>query len=188
MSDDFDHHKAIRKALRGALADGGFALKRVPEYALHLIEVQGWLPEFESLRELVEAPVLKGGFHDDVNRLEVLCARTAAEVPLREALGVGQGRRTDLNNNISEVRSRPEGTARAYTLTRLQRQRPDLAKQVTDGELSANAAAIEAGFRKPTATVPIDTVEAAIRALARRFPIQDIAAAVEQAIQIERTV
>jgi hypothetical protein len=40
------------------------------------------------------------------------------------------------------------GTTVEYTLARLNRDRPDLAARVRAGELSANAAAIEAGFRK----------------------------------------
>jgi hypothetical protein len=40
------------------------------------------------------------------------------------------------------------GTTRAYTLDRLERERPDLFERVKAKELSANAAAIEAGFRK----------------------------------------
>jgi hypothetical protein len=40
------------------------------------------------------------------------------------------------------------GTNTAYTLARLDRDRPDLAAQVRAGELSANAAAIKAGWRK----------------------------------------
>jgi hypothetical protein len=43
------------------------------------------------------------------------------------------------------------GMCATYTLARLRRDRPDLAAQVEAGELSAHAAAIEAGFRrKPT--------------------------------------
>jgi hypothetical protein len=41
-----------------------------------------------------------------------------------------------------------QGNSRAYTLDRLHRERPDLYARVLVGELSANAAAIEAGFRK----------------------------------------
>jgi hypothetical protein len=37
---------------------------------------------------------------------------------------------------------------KAHWLARLRRDRPDLAEKVIAGELSANAAAIEAGFRK----------------------------------------
>jgi hypothetical protein len=40
------------------------------------------------------------------------------------------------------------GNSAIYTLARLDRDRPDLAAQVRSGRLSANAAAIEAGFRK----------------------------------------
>ena len=40
------------------------------------------------------------------------------------------------------------GTSREYTLRRLAKSRPDLLSRVESGELSANAAAIEAGFRK----------------------------------------
>jgi hypothetical protein len=40
------------------------------------------------------------------------------------------------------------GNLRSYTVARLKRDRPDLAERVIAGELSANAAAVEAGFRK----------------------------------------
>jgi hypothetical protein len=40
------------------------------------------------------------------------------------------------------------GNRRAYTLDRLKRNNPELFAKVVNGELSANAAAIEAGFRK----------------------------------------
>jgi hypothetical protein len=40
------------------------------------------------------------------------------------------------------------GNSALYTLKRLKRERPDLFQQVLGGRLSANEAAIEAGFRK----------------------------------------
>ena len=40
------------------------------------------------------------------------------------------------------------GLTATYTLARLDRDRPDLAEKVRSGELSANAAAVEAGFRR----------------------------------------
>jgi hypothetical protein len=45
-------------------------------------------------------------------------------------------------------RSRQYGTSWQDTVDRLRRDRPDLAERVMRGELSAHAAAIEAGFRK----------------------------------------
>ncbi|MGA9240509.1 MAG: hypothetical protein WBW03_00805, partial [Silvibacterium sp.] len=41
-----------------------------------------------------------------------------------------------------------QGTSLSYTLSRLKRKKPDLFMRVVNGELSANAAAIEAGWRK----------------------------------------
>lgn len=49
----------------------------------------------------------------------------------------------------SGVESRTKrGTSSDYTLARLDRDKPELADRVRAGEISANAAAIEAGFRK----------------------------------------
>jgi|SaaInlStandDraft_1057018.scaffolds.fasta_scaffold35918_2 hypothetical protein len=49
--------------------------------------------------------------------------------------------------------SNPRGNAATHTLKRLKRDNPELAERVVNGDLSANAAAIEAGFRKPTITL-----------------------------------
>jgi hypothetical protein len=65
------------------------------------------------------------------------------------------------------------GRGAAYLLARLDRDRPDLAERVhlpknDPAHLSANAAAIEAGFRHKTITVPLD-MEGAAKALRQRF-------------------
>jgi hypothetical protein len=54
------------------------------------------------------------------------------------------------------------GTSRAYTLARLERDEPALAARVLAGELSAHAAAIEAGWRKPSIrySLPTDAADA----------------------------
>jgi hypothetical protein len=49
----------------------------------------------------------------------------------------------------------------AYTLARLDRDAPALAAKVRAGELKANAAAIQAGFRTRTHTIPHDVPRAA---------------------------
>jgi hypothetical protein len=76
----------------------------------------------------------------------------------REVTKVGQGRRTDLVDIVNEVKP-SKGNSRAYTLDRLKRDRPDLFDKVCAGELSANAAAIEAGWRKPP--TPLGTLRKA---------------------------
>jgi hypothetical protein len=60
------------------------------------------------------------------------------------------------------------GTNDNYTVRRLKRDRPDLAEMVLDGELSANAAAIEAGFRIKSITIPIHP-ERAARSICNHF-------------------
>lgn len=57
-----------------------------------------------------------------------------------------------------------KGRGAGYQTRRLERDRPDLAARVKAGDLSANAAAIEAGFRPKTVTVPL-TVDGVTRAL-----------------------
>jgi hypothetical protein len=110
----------------------------------------------------VTAPPFRG-LGADLALVEDLCADdVAATTMLRQAKDAGkrQGARTDLRNNITEVPPRRlRGTAREYALVQLAEARPDLHARVCGGELSANAAAIEAGFRKRA--TPLDTLRKA---------------------------
>jgi hypothetical protein len=69
-----------------------------------------------------------------------------------------QGQRTDLvdtrGGDINEVK-RPDGNSVDAALRRLRGQRPDLHARVLNAELSAHAAMIEAGFRKPRQRDPL---------------------------------
>lgn len=70
----------------------------------------------------------------------------------RKLLAHGSNQHTRGGDNITSTTPLERGTSAEYTLARLDRDRPELAEQVRAGKLSANAAAIEAGFRKqPTA-------------------------------------
>lgn len=60
-----------------------------------------------------------------------------------------------------------------YQLARLRRDAPELADQVQRGEISANKAAIKAGFRKPSLTVPLDP-EGLARAVKRHFTAEEV--------------
>jgi hypothetical protein len=65
------------------------------------------------------------------------------------------------------VTIKPErGNSRAYTLDRLRRERPDLFERVKAGEFSANAAAIEAGFRKRA--TPLERIKREIAKLDKK--------------------
>ena len=74
--------------------------------------------------------------------------RAALEAPPIEAHGTNQHDHGGGDNITSTPETR--GTSLTYTIRRLKRDRPDLVERVAAGELSPNAAAIEAGFRKRT--------------------------------------
>jgi hypothetical protein len=116
----------------------------------------------KTFREFVESRPFRGLGEklEDIKRL--LAGDDLAEVRLRELVvapkHLHQDRDADNNNIIisndlfipdepAEKKS-TQGTSRAYTLTRLHNERPDLFELVVEGEMSANAAAIMAGWRK----------------------------------------
>ncbi len=90
----------------------------------------------------------------------------------------GPGRGNKTGDNITRFSDR--GTSESYTIRRLKRDRPELAEKVISGEISANAAAIQAGFRKKTLTVPAD-VRAAARVLVKHFDAQELCEALIEA-------
>jgi hypothetical protein len=59
----------------------------------------------------------------------------------------------------------PDQRTAAGVVRRLNRDRPDLAQAVAEGRISANAAAIEAGFRRRKVSVPVDNPASVVRAL-----------------------
>lgn len=71
-----------------------------------------------------------------------------------------------------------QGTRRDYTLTRLKQNAPELFEDVKAKRLSANAAAIQAGFRRPMRSIPIDSPKQAVRALLRVFSVDDLLRAI----------
>lgn len=112
----------------------------------------------KSLASYLTTPPPKGvGIKlDTVERL--IAGDPDAEVLYRKAMTAPAHRTAGSNDNV--ITSTPkQGNTRAYTLDRLERERPDLFEKVKTKQLSANAAAIKAGFRKqPT---PLDQLRKA---------------------------
>jgi hypothetical protein len=80
--------------------------------------------------------------------------------PLERAVALGQhggDRRSEKARADQAGVSSLKYNTKAHWLARLQRDRPDLAQRVINGELSANAAAIEAGFR--TKLTPFERIK-----------------------------
>ena len=101
-----------------------------------------------------------------------------------EPLPAHGGSRARDNEQGSTATSKNRGTE--YIIGRLKRDRPDLAQRVVDGDLTANAAAIEAGFRRRLVQVPADDVDAAMKTLLRHFSPSEILEAAEKNAGVTR--
>jgi hypothetical protein len=71
-------------------------------------------------------------------------------------------------NDVDNIHVRPTGTSAARALRALREHDSDLHKRVLRGELSPHAAAVKAGLRTRTISVPFD-VERAANAIVRHF-------------------
>jgi hypothetical protein len=167
--------------LQQAMGRGGSALfKLVPKQLQWILEKEVWKEcqdkqgrPFASFEAFVTHK-LWWGLESSIDDLLSYC-RKAEEVQklIREQISpiaahgeYGRGRPKDRGVHHTSVRG--TGNA-AYTIARLRRDRPDLAARVLSGELSPNAAAIQAGFRRKTWTAPVEIEELAA-AIERRYP------------------
>jgi hypothetical protein len=102
------------------------------------------------------------------------------DVPVTFAAAVTLGKQGPPlgNRNAAKVKDKNKGSNKTivslgrgadYTVARLDRDLPELAQAVRRGEITANAAAVQAGFRKPTWTAPADP-ERLAQAIEKRFP------------------
>jgi hypothetical protein len=80
----------------------------------------------------------------------------------------GRGNKTA--DNVSGFKF---GNSEPYTVARLKRDHKELAQQVIAGKLTANAAAIQAGFRVRTISVPLDPKRAG-KILRRHFSLEQL--------------
>lgn len=79
--------------------------------------------------------------------------------------------------NVDNVHNseRPTGNSESTALRRLRKDRPDLHAQVLNGELSAHAAAVQAGFRPKTCTIRTDKPESIVATLRRQLAPETLA-------------
>lgn len=76
--------------------------------------------------------------------------------------------RPKANESNTHISSKRDASA---ALARLKRDRPDLAAKVIAGEMTAHAAAVEAGFRKRYIQVPADDLQAALAKIAEHYGV-----------------
>ena len=87
------------------------------------------------------------------------------------------------NDNI--ILLSEQGTSSTYGLRRLKRDRPDLASQVLDNELSVNKAMIQAGFRDKTVTIYPENLEKTARVLRKHFGREQIEQLFDMVLEIQ---
>ena len=147
-----------------ALRWGGNYIENVPGLIRKIIINRAWearevkhegIVKLNSLQELITEKPLRG-WGTTVEKIQSLIGDDPELlVMFREALKNKTGPKAEdsLNNIVTKTIT---GNTKAYTLTRLSKEAPELYERVKAGGLSANAAAIEAGFRKKPS--PLETV------------------------------
>lgn len=158
------------------LRRGSASLSNMPKIIRTIIKTEAWkrretrgrIIECRNLRELITAKPLQG-WGESADKVEAIIKDDAECLALfREAMVADHGgdRKSDaIKSNNVPLDSEPRGNAKAYTLSRLKSDSPELFQEVVAGKLSANAAAIKAGFRKPTVYVSDDPAKAADKIL-----------------------
>lgn len=132
-----------------------------------VVRITGEIATFKTFGEFVTtAP--PAGLGTDVDTLERLCRDDdEALALLRQATTNPKHVHVSDANNIS-IRKPAHGTSKAYTLDRLTRERPDLYARVVNKELTANAAAIEAGWH-PRKVQVVKEPQAVVSFILRHF-------------------
>lgn len=115
------------------------------------------LIELPNLRALITEPYPRGWGEQPDKIQAVIQDDVEALALFRVAMVEGPGgdkksKGRIINDNIIND-TVDQGTSKAYTVSRLKRDRPDLFDKVVAGELSANGAAIEAGYKRVKTTL-----------------------------------
>jgi hypothetical protein len=127
--------------------------ERVWEGRLH----NGRLYKLKSLRELVTMKPLEG-WGQSPEKIEAVIKDHPDVLGLwREEMKEKTHDRGNqyTGGKVDNVNPATKGNSKAYTVSRLKRESPELFEKVVAGELSANAAAIKAGWRKVKTPVEV---------------------------------
>ena len=178
--------------LQMALNEGEHGLSAVPGHIKKIIREDMWQDrivqatgeraQFDQFSDFMNAPPPKG-LGVDVDMLRRMCHEDDEALRLlREEVtgergnptGANQHSKDDGGKNDNIMLSSEQGSSKDYTLDRLAREDAGLYERVVEGEVSANQAAIEAGFRDKKASIPVHKggtpqIERAAKSLAGHF-------------------
>ena len=147
--------------LQRSIMEGGERLfDVVPRTITNVIKHRAWETRrdrdgkpFTSFEAFVQHRLWEG-LNCSIEDLLTFCRkRKDVQKLINEQIGkLGEyGNNQHTNKEGGDIITSSRGTDPTYIVRRLKRDRPDIADRVIAGELSANAAAIEAGFRKKPA-------------------------------------
>lgn len=146
----------------------GLMKEIIREKAWERREHNGRIYELPSLKDLVTRKPLEGWGEDPAAIEALLKSDPEALQMWNNEMKQKPGPKPDnYVNNVNEIK-RKKGNSKAHTLDVLKRKAPEKFRAVCNGELSANAAMIAAGLRKPTVTVTSDPA-AAVKTLRKKF-------------------
>ena len=171
--------------LQMALNEGEHGLSAVPGHIKKIIREDMWQDRivqatgerarYDQFAEFI-ADSPPDGLGTDVDMLKRMCEDDEEALHLlREVVTgeAGDNQHTEVSDNIRDQKP-SGGTSKDYTLDRLAREDAELYERVVEGEMSANQAAIEAGFRDKKASIPVHKggtpqLERAAKSLAGHF-------------------
>jgi len=190
------HEEELRDRLRLAVRRDGGDPSSFLELLADAVAERIWekLGTAQSFLEFVKTPIPDGlgldeatlarliafsHHHEDKSpelREDLKRMRRFVEDELNPKARVGTGRPKN-GDNVTVLWER--GNSESYWIRRLKRDAPELAELVLNGELSANAAAVQAGMKRRKASVPIDDPERLAATLRRRLSSEDLAQLIE---------
>ena len=166
-------HDTYVNTLAQALNEGA-SLANVPGLLKQVIQSDMWkrrllkqtgeIVEYRRFAEFVE-DYPPAGLHTSMSTLMKICKdyqdMEAVDMLAKVSAGKQGGDRKSDNIKLYNVQvDSPTGNSTAATMRRLAKDAPALHAKVIAGELTAHAAAIEAGFRPPKFQMPQDAIEA----------------------------
>jgi hypothetical protein len=181
MVDPLKYNADLVESLGGALRSGQAGLHSIPGLLDQILTDQLWREfttrlgahvTYDRFEDFVTTPMVRG-LGTDVDTVRRIVRDNARLLDLLDQALQRPSSIHPASNNITP--NRALGTSREQALRKLRKDRPDLHARVIDGELSPHAAAVEAGFRKRTITMPREP-DAAARALRRHFDATELAA------------
>lgn len=169
---------AVIAALGSAVAHGNENVAQIPALLVQIVDDDRWRHfitkmgeevQYERFADFAATPPTAGlGIAIDVLRRLVQDDPVAVDALDRATQGKSGRPKRETLDNIQGSEA-PTGTSEAATVRRLRKDRPDLHAKYLANELSANAAAVLAGFRPRTFTVRADKPEAIAATLRRQL-------------------